>query len=249
MDNQAEIFKWGVDTLVSNGYTIEHSPESVLSTPWSTVIRFITNTDHFYLKQTPSALFLSSEPMIMQLLETQFAASVPAIIASNDDLHCFLMQDAGNPLRKTLKIAFKSELLCQAITQYAKVLRSTESSIEMFLRLGIPDWRLSQLPMLYEKITNKTDFLKTEGISDKELQTLQDLGPQFVGQCKLLSNYAIPETLGYHDFNDKNVLYNPKTKKMTFGDWGETAIIHPFFSLYNCLSQAITYHGIKLKTG
>jgi len=32
---------------------------------------------------------------------------------------------------------------------------------------------------------------------------------------------------------------------MTFVDWGETAIIHPFFSLYTCLEQSITHHGVK----
>jgi hypothetical protein len=32
---------------------------------------------------------------------------------------------------------------------------------------------------------------------------------------------------------------------MTFVDWGETAIIHPFFSLHTCLEQSITHHGVK----
>jgi len=32
---------------------------------------------------------------------------------------------------------------------------------------------------------------------------------------------------------------------MTFVDWGETAILHPFFSLQTCLEQSITHHGAK----
>ncbi len=245
MNNQTHILKWGTDYLLSKGYSIEHPPEVVLSTAWSTVIRFLTSTGNVYLKQSPPAIFLSSEPKIIQRLFQQFHASVPFVIARNDDLHCFLMKDAGKPLRAMLKTEFNPDLLCQAIKQYAAIQRQTEDHIETFLKLGVPDWRLAKLPMLYDQMINQSNFLKAEGLSDKELQILQDLSPQFLAQCRLLSNYGIPETVGYHDFQDNNVLIDPNTKKMTFVDWAETAIIHPFFSLYNCLSQSITHHGVK----
>lgn len=245
MNNQTYILKWANDFLVSKGYHIERSPEIVLTTPWSTVIRFSTRTGDVFLKQTPSSIYLSSEPKIIRLLSEQFHASVPVVIAVNENLHCFLMKDAGKSLRETLKAEFKPELLCQAIKQFAAIQRRTENHIETFLKLGVPDWRLSKLPILYDQMINQTDFLKAEGITDKELQILQTLSPQFLAQCSLLSNYGIPETLGYHDFHDKNVLIDPNTKRMTFVDWGETAIFHPFFSLYTCLEQSIIHHGVK----
>lgn len=243
MNSQIYILKWGTDCLVSNGYSLEHSPEIVLTTPWSTVIRFSTSTGDVYLKQTAPSISL--EPKIIRLLSEQFHARVPVVIAINDDLHCFLMKDAGKSLRETLKAEFRPDLLCQAIKQYAVIQRSTEDHIETFLKLGVPDWRLGKLPILYDQIINQTDFLKAEGITDKELQILQALSPQFSAQCALLSNYGIPETLGHHDFHDNNILIDQHTKRMTFVDLGETAIIHPFFSLYTCLRQSITHHGVK----
>ncbi len=245
MNNQAHILKWATDYLVANGYSVENLPETVLSTPWSAVIRFSTSTGDIYLKQTPPSIYLSNEPKIIRQLSEQFHASVPVVIASNDDLHCFLMRDAGKTLRETLKAEFKPELLCQAIKQFAAIQRSTEDHIETFLKLGVPDWRLDKLPILYDQMINLTDFLKEEDITDQELQILQALSPKFLAQCRLLSDYGIPETLGYHDFHDKNVLIDPNTKIMTFVDWSETAIIHPFFSLYNCLQQSTTHHGVK----
>ncbi len=242
MNDQAHILKWGTDCLVSKGYTIEHAPEIVLSTPWSTMIRFSTSTSDFYLKQTPPAI--SAEPQIIQLLSEQFHASVPIVIASNDDLHCFLMRDAGKVLRATLKEKFSPDLLCQAIKEYAAIQRSTEEHVEKFLKFGVPDWRLDKLPILYDQMINQTDFLKADGMTDKELQTLQALSPQILAQCEVLSSYGIPETIGIPDFNDNNTLFDPNTKRMTFIDWGEAAITHPFFSLYNCLEQAITHHGV-----
>jgi hypothetical protein len=245
MNNLQRLVQWGSDFLASNGYSITCSPEIVLSTPWSHVLRFITSKENFYLKQTPSSLFLSNEPKIIRVLSSQFHADVPEIIKINEDLNCFLMRDAGISLRQTLKVHFNEDLLCQAIKQYATIQRNAEPCITTFLKLGVPDWRLNQLPFLYNRILKQTTFLKAEGLTDKELQTLHALSPNFSAQCKLLASYKIPETIGYHDFHDKNVLLDPITKRMTFADWGETAILHPFFSLQTCLEQSIIHHGVK----
>jgi hypothetical protein len=243
MNNETQILKWGTDYLVANGYAIEKHPEILLSTPWSTVFRFSTSIGNVYLKETAPAI--SSEPQIFQLLSEQFHASVPVVIASNDELHCFLTQDAGKTLRETLKVDFKPELLCEAIKQFAAMQRSTEDSIEAFLQLGVQDWRLDKLPILYDQMISQTDFLKTEGLTVKELQILQGLSTQFTAQCTLLSKYGIPETFGIHDFHDNNILIDPSTKKLTFLDFGEANFFHPFFSLYTCLLQSIKHHGVK----
>jgi hypothetical protein len=243
MQESDSVAKWGTDILVSNGYSIKHPPEIILSTPWSTMICFSTAKDDFYLKQTPPAI--SAEPQIIELLSEQFHASVPVVIDSNDNLHCFLMSDAGKVLRSTLKEKFSPDLLCQAIKEYAAIQRSAEDHVEKFIKLGVPDWRLAKLPILYNQIIKQTDFLKADGMTDKELHILQDLSPQFLAQCELLSSYGVPEAIGIPDFNDNNILLNQKTKRMTFIDWGEATITHPFFSLYNSLEQSIIHHGVK----
>lgn len=246
MNKQLPFFKWGIDCLIASGYVIVRTPELVLSTPWSKVIRFSTSTGDFYLKKIPSSAFLSNEPKIIQLLSEQLhAPRVPMVIAMNDDLHCFLMKDAGKPLREMLQVDFKLELLCQAVQQYAAIQRATEGYITLLLQLGLPDWRLDKLPFLYDQTITQTAFLKEEGLTDEELQKLYALSASFLAQCKLLSSYGIPETIGYHDFHDKNVLIEHNTKKITFVDWGEAAIIHPFFSLHTCLEQSITHHRVK----
>lgn len=245
MDNEIQIIKWGSDYLLSQGYLIKRPPEIVQSTPWSTVIRFSISTNDVYLKQTPPSLFLSLEPKIISILSEKFPAQVPVVMAINDNLHCFLMQDAGQPLRKILKGEFRVELLCQAIQQYASIQRSTEDKIQSFLELGVLDYRLDKLPILYDELINKTDFLKEEGLSDRGQEILHGLSPQFSEKCRLLSSYGVPETLGQHDFHDNNVLIDPKTKKITSIDLGESIIVHPFFPLYTCLRQATIHHEIK----
>ena len=127
----------------------------------------IFNLNMLYLfKQTPPSLFL--EPKIMQILASQYHAGVPYVIASNEQLHCFLMNDAGQTLRGYLKANFQVDLLCQPFRQFTTMQRSTEAHLSPFLALGVPDWRLEKLPLHYEKLIYQVELLKAEGMTDKE---------------------------------------------------------------------------------
>lgn len=243
MKNHTPIFKWATDYLASAKYSCNHSPEIIQETPWSKVFRFTTSKGDVYLKQ-PAPL-LAQEAKVLQLLTHQFNASVPAVIAINDNLHCFLMKDAGLSLRKYLKHEFHPDLLGQSIKAFAAFQRSIENNIEPFFALEVPDWRLNKLPQLYEQIIRQTDFLKADGLTDEELQTLHDLYPQISEEFKLLSEYNIPETIVQPDFNTNNILFCPDTNQFTFIDLGELAISHPFFSLHNFLYTSIIHHGVK----
>lgn len=243
MKDHTLILKWATDYLGSKGYAQQNLPEILLETPWSNVIRFSTSKGFVYLKQ-PAPL-LSQEPKIIQVLEAQFHASVPHVIAVNADLHCFLMEDAGQNLRAFLKTEFKPELLYQTIQQFTAIQRTTENAIETFLALDIPDWRLDKLPTLYDEIVSQTAFLKAEGLTDNELKILQGLRPQIAEECELLSQYSIKNTIVQPDFNTNNILINSDTNKLTFIDLGEIAITHPFFSLHNFLYTTVIHHSIK----
>ncbi len=177
MNNHTHIVKWATDYLISKGYSLHHLPEIVVETPWSNVIRFSTSNGDIYLKQTPPSISL--EPNIMQLLAAQFHANVPDVIAINADLHCFLMKDAGQTLRGSLKNKFQPDLLCRALNEFITIQRATENQIDSFLKLGVPDWRLDKFPKLYNHIIKQEEFLKADGMIDKELQILRDFAPKF----------------------------------------------------------------------
>lgn len=243
MKNHTDPLKWAADCLVLKGYILKDSPEIVAQVPWSTVARIPTTTEDVYLKQTPPLLFL--EPTILKLLMHQMNASVPVVIESNNDLCCFLMRDAGQTLRSVLKNDFQSELLYQAINQFTAIQRTAENHLDSFFELGVPDWRLKQFPHLYTQLINQTDFLKSEGLTNQEIQILHDLVPSLTEQCERVSSYQIQETLVQPDFNTNNVLFHPNTKKMTCIDLGEIVITHPFFSLHNFIFQAERHHGVK----
>lgn len=238
-----QIIQWASNYLSSHGYTLKsHLPENVQNTPWSYIIRFATSHGYIYLKHTPKLLAL--EAVIIQILHDQFHASVPEVIAYNVELDCFLMKDAGKPLRQILKKEFNAELLSKAIDQFTSLQLAVADHVEVFLDIGVPDWRLNKLPDLYKEVLSQKDLLIAEGLSEIEISELTSLLPKVSHLCKKLSQYSIQQTIVQPDFNDNNTLIDDTSQKITTIDLGEISISHPFFSLLNCLQQIKKYHAL-----
>lgn len=243
-DLNEKITQWGFNTLSSLGYTLKNNiAENVQHTPWSYVVRFVTSDGYIYLKHMPKMIAL--EPAIIQILHDQFHAAVPEIIAANSELNCFLMKDAGIPLRSILKKQFDVELLCKAIDQFTSLQLNVSDHVDILLNIGVPDYRLYKLPDLYKQLLSQKEILSADGLSDKEIDELESLTPRIFNLCQKLSGYAIKQTLVQPDFHDNNTLINEISKKLTIIDLGEIVISHPFFSLVNFMNQMKKHYALK----
>ncbi len=241
-----EIIQWSCGYLSSHGYALRSElPEDVKDTPWSCVVRFSTTDGYIYLKQTPKLLGL--EAQITQILHDQFHASVPEVIAHHAELDCFLMKDAGRSLREVLKKQFDVALLCKSIDQFTSMQLAVADHIDIFLDIGVPDWRLDKLPNLYNQLLSKKDLLIADGLSEIEISELKTLTPKVSNLCQKLSGYSIKQSLVQPDFHDNNLLINETSQKITLIDLGEIVISHPFFSLVTCLQQAKKHYGLTDK--
>jgi hypothetical protein len=239
-----EIIQWGCKCLSALGYTLKSKlPENVLKTPWSYVARFATSDGYIYLKHTPE--LLAMEATITQILHDQFHASVPTIIAHNTELHCFLMKDAGKPLREILKQQFEAGLICKAIDQFTSIQLDVTDHVSIFLDIGVPDWRLDKLPGLYNQLLLQQEILMEDGLSEIEISELKKLFPKVSNLCKKLSDYSIKQTIVQCDFHDNNILIDEISQEITFIDLGEIVVSHPFFSLVGCLRQMKKHHALK----
>lgn len=238
-----EIIQWGLEYLSSHGYTLKSNhPENVQIRPWSYVIRYDTSAGWIYLKQTPKLIAL--EAAITKILHDQFNAPVLEVIASNFELDCFLMKDAGNPLRAILKKQFDAKLLCKAVGAFTAMQIEVSNDVDAFLNIGVLDYRLNKLPDLYKALISKKDILLADGLLEKEIGELESLTTTVSELCKKLSEYAISQTLVQPDFHDNNTLIDDALQKITIIDLGEIVISHPFFSLINFLAQIKKHHGL-----
>jgi hypothetical protein len=100
------------------------------------------------------------------------------------------------------------------------------------LTLGIPDHRLAILPSLYFELLADEESLmidQDKGLTSSEFQSLNDKASRFEQICTGLAAFGIPDSLNQCDFHDGNVLI--KNGRITFFDWGDASVTHPFVSL------------------
>ncbi len=216
---------------------------TVVKTPWSKVLKINTCSQVVYLKQTPKLIGLEAE--IIQLLRDRFQAAVPAIIAYNAELNCFLMKDAGISLRSILKQKFDTDLIVKAIEQFTSLQIAVADHVNVLLDIGVPDWRLDKLPNLYEQAILRRDLLIADGLSEVEINDLAAACQKISDLCQKLSSYSIKQTIVQPDFSDNNTLIDHKSATITTIDLGEISISHPFFSLLNCLQQVKKHYELN----
>ncbi len=239
----AKVIAWAKETLESLGYNSNKpSPETIVNTPWSHVMRFDTSCGYVYLKHMPS--MISLEPFFFQALQKHCQAPVPTVIEKNKNLNCFLMKDAGHSLRATLKEHFDINLFSKAINEFVSLQKASSNHIQALLSLGVLDYRLDKLPILYDELITNKSLIIQEGLSNSEISQLKRLSGNIHSLCQKLSTYPVPATIVQPDFSDNNMLFDPFNNTITVIDLGEIVISHPFFSLLNCLYQANKHYSI-----
>lgn len=234
--NNAHI-KWARCVLEDKDYQVQsHTPDVIQDNPWAVVYRFKTNQGNVFLKRVPSKLLL--EPKVINLLRSEFHANIPIIIAESREQNCFLMKDAGIQLHHYFKQHFNMDILIKTMQAYTKLQISATNKTQLFLDLGVPDWGLEKLPILYRDFINQEVLLIEDGLNNDDLIKLNKLESKLSYLCESLAGYKIKDTFGHADFHDKNILINPDTGQTTIIDLGEVVVTHPFFSFLNCLYRA-----------
>lgn len=240
MDNNKTAIAWAEVYLANNQYILQGSFETVRIMPWSSVYRVLTSRGYIYLKLMAPPFVI--EAKLLNYLAGQFSVCLPTVITIKEELACFLMVDAGMPLRYFLKDNYQIDLSFEALNSYAILQHATINQVDDLLSLGVPDWRLEKLPNLYQELISKQKFLALDGLNHSEINKLEQLQLKFSNLCDKLLGYKIPETIEHCDFHDNNILM--KEDKFIFNDWGDAVISHPFFSLVSWLKSAERNHNI-----
>ncbi len=235
------IHDWAATTLNEQRMTSTRAQELVRAMPWSQVWRIPTTQGDVFLKHM--GLLFAHEPRILQFLSETLQAPVPGVIADNPELQCFLMRDAGMPLRPLLLADYQPDLVVQALQACARIQQQALSHIETLLQLGAMDWRLQRLPALYVGLIENQPLMAAEGITATERATFLNCAPHLRAACDALAACGIPETLEHGDFHDNNIML--KNGAVIINDWGDASISHPFFSLSSLLESAGRNHKLQ----
>ena len=198
--------------------------------PWSTVLRVLSNEGTLFFKATaPETIY---ESALTQKLAEWYPDCMPELIAVDTARGWMLMRDGGRQLRAAIRPTRDIKPWEPVITRYAELQIGLVDHVSEILALGIPDHRPHVLPALYEKLLLDEASLmidQEKGLTSAEFQQLKDLTPRFEQICTTLTSFGIPDSLNHGDFHDGNVLL--KNGRLTFFDWGDASLTHPFVSL------------------
>ena len=201
--------------------------------PWSTVLRAMTNEGMLFFKATaPETIF---EAALTQKLTEWYPDCMPELVAVDTARGWMLMRDGGEQLRASIRQLQDITPWDPVITRYSQVQVGLTEHVSEMLALGMPDCRLEALPAIYANLLADEKSLlidQEKGLTSAELKTLQDLTPRFRQICADLAAYGIPASLNQGDFHDGNTLV--KNGRITFFDWGDANVTHPFVSLRTC---------------
>ena len=197
---------------------------------WSTVMRVPSNKGVIFFKATAGETIY--EIALTQKLAEWSPDCLPGLISADTTRGWMLMRDGGEQLRASIRPTKDITPWRPVIKRYADLQIELAGHVDEMLTLGVPDHRLATLPRLYSQLLEDEASLmigQDKGLTPDEFQQLQNMKSRFESICTDLSAFGIPESLNHGDFHDGNVLI--KDGRITFFDWGDADITHPFVSL------------------
>lgn len=197
---------------------------------WSTVLHVPTDQGTLFFKATAHETIY--EAALTQSLSRWFPDCMPELIAVDVTRGWMLMQDGGEQLRASIRPTQDITPWKPVIGRYAEVQVELAQHVMEMLSLRVPDQRLSMLPALFsELLADEVSLMidQEKGLTSTEFQQVKEKTARFEQICAELAAFGIPESLNHGDFHDGNVLV--KDDRITFFDWGDASVTHPFVSL------------------
>lgn len=229
-DWQAEVRSWIHSVLDQNELPLTGEIEQPYIRQWSTVMTVPTSGGILYFKASDS--LSAYEPALTDYLARFRSEIMPELLATDIHRHWMLMRDAGMPLRQFIRTEKSIARWKDILPHYVGLQKDLAERVTHLLTLGVMDRRLAILPGMFEElIADQAAMLldQEDSLTSEEYSRLKNSAPDFARMCEVLASFGIPETIHHDDFHDANVFI--RDGRITFTDWGESAVAHPFFTL------------------
>jgi hypothetical protein len=222
-----EIHEWIGVELARHNLTLKGELAQVHLRPWATVFRVPTVGGDYYFKAVIPEL--DQEAAVTQALARWRPDDIVTVLAADHGRGWLLMADGGIQLRQSITSLEPWQVI---LPQYANLQIGLYGRQADLLRCGLPDRRLSLLPVLFEELINQTSLTavgQPHGLTTAEHQLLQAARPLFIDLCDELAASKVVESLDHGDLHDGNIFVH--NERYLFFDWGDSSVTFPFFSL------------------
>jgi hypothetical protein len=224
-----EIRDWTAASMATAGIESDESLVEHQRRPWSVVFTLDSSRGRLFFKSVINEL--RPEAALHQALVGSHPDAVPPLVAADRDRGWLLMEDAGQPLRCSVRSVHDIDQVAAALVRMAQLQISWLPNAQELLDLGAMDRRPNSLPDAFARLIGDPGALASghsEGLSDDEATRLVNLQPRVKELCRRLAGWGPPPTLHHDDFHDANIYLNHG--KYVFADWGEAGVAHPFFT-------------------
>lgn len=167
-----------------------------------------------------------------------------APLATDLDRAWSLARDGGETLRERQERDPDPSAWPRALRRYAELQLRLAEHADDLLALGLADLRPQCAPAQFERLlaspATERSVGAEGGVSHAEYKELRDLVPQLAQWCAELSELGVPASLDHADVHPGNVFAQAGVPF----DWGDSAVAHPFCSLWVALRTAAEQAGV-----
>jgi hypothetical protein len=211
------------------GFSISGELDQIHVRAWSTVIRVPTSRGNVFFKAGgPNQAF---EAGLLMLLQDYVPDDSLQILALDERRDWVLLADGGETMRQAHE-GVSQNAWKRLLGRFAQIQIKLGPKIEEFLKVGVPDRRLSQLPGHFDHLLSKPSLMmlgEEDGLAKEELEQLWIKKPILIQLCNELAAFNLPSSLDHGDLHDANVFI--QDDDIIFFDFGDASISHPFISL------------------
>lgn len=209
--------------------------------PWATVLHAPTNDGMYYFKASMPRL--AFEAALTLALRRYHPDVLPEVVAADPERGWMLTRDAGTPLRQAIHSPVDVARLAGILPRLAEIQQEWLGREQELLALGVFDRRVEVLPDKFERLAGERECLmvgRARGLNEEQYAHLLSTTSCYRAFCTRLMEYPIANSIHYDDMHTGNLFLRENEfgqVRLTFSDWGDSAVGHPFFSLIIFLRQ------------
>ena len=227
-----------VDVEEAAAWVLAHVPlagplEPFQVEPWAAVFRVPVDDDVVWWFKA-CAPHLAFEVPLTAALSARWSTATE-VLAHDVERRWLLMADAGESLGA---LGNPPQRWIEVLPAYAEVQIGETALAGEHLARGVPDLRLSRVPLLFEALLSATLPL-----DEAETADLVAIAPRIRGWCEELERAGIPDTVQHDDLHMNNVYLKGDVLRVL--DWGDASISHPFFSLFETFRFLVVRNGLS----
>jgi hypothetical protein len=217
-------------------------PVTARARAYSVVARVPTDQGTAWFKASPP--MSAFEPALLAALSRWYPEKFAAPLAIDLDRAWSLARDGGQTLLERHEHDPDADAWPRALRRYGVLQLSLAAHADDLLALGLADLRPQSVPAQFERLlaspATERSVGTEGGISHAEYAGLRDLAPQLREWCAELCQLAVPASLDHADVHPGNIFAEAGVPF----DWGDSALAHPFCSLWVATRTAAEHAGV-----